>query len=79
VTANSIYASDELSCQVDPLFELGLDRSSLDGLRNIIEEIGASEGDEISNGLGGAETGPNCPQRVERGPPSRYQAYDFAP
>jgi hypothetical protein len=48
MSVNNIYRSDELSCQVDPLLELGLDRSSLDGLRNIIAEIGTSEGDEVA-------------------------------
>ena len=48
MTVNSIYVPDELSCQVDPLFELGLDRLSLDRLRNIIAEIRTSEGDEVA-------------------------------
>jgi hypothetical protein len=49
MTVNSIYVTDELSCQVDPLFELGLDRLSLDRLRNIIAEIRASEGDDMAH------------------------------
>src|SRR5438270_13189613 len=48
MSVNNIYRSDELSCQVDPLLELGLDRSSLDGLRNIIAEIRTSEGDDMA-------------------------------
>src|SRR5260370_24053396 len=48
MSGNNIYRSDELSCQVDPLLELGLDRSSLDGLRNIIAEIRTSEGDDMA-------------------------------
>src|SRR5690349_10262306 len=46
MSVNNIYRSDELSCQVDPHLELGLDRSSLDRLRNIIAEIGTSEGND---------------------------------
>ena len=49
MSPNSIYIADEVSCQVDPILELGLDRSSLDGLRNIIAEIRASEGDDVAN------------------------------
>jgi hypothetical protein len=48
MTVNSIYIPDELSCQVDPLLQLGLDRSSLDRLRNIIAEIRASDGDDVA-------------------------------
>src|SRR5260370_619991 len=48
MSVNNIYRSDELSCQVDPLLELGLDRSSLDGLRNIIGEIRTTEGDDMA-------------------------------
>jgi hypothetical protein len=48
MTVNSIYVPDELSCQVDPLFELGLDRLSLDRLRNIIGEIRSTEGDDMA-------------------------------
>jgi hypothetical protein len=47
MTVNSICIPNELSCQVDPLLELGLDRSSLDRLRNIITEIRTTEGDEV--------------------------------
>jgi hypothetical protein len=48
MSVNNIYRSDELSCQVDPLLELGLHRSSLDGLRNIIAEIRRSEGNDVA-------------------------------
>ena len=45
---NPIYNTKELSCKVDPLLHLGLDRSSLDGLSNIIAEIRPSEGDDVA-------------------------------
>jgi hypothetical protein len=48
MTVNYIYVPDELSCQVDPLLGLGLDRSSLDRLRNIIAEISTTEGNEVA-------------------------------
>ena len=48
MSLNNIYITDELSCQVDPLLELGLDRSSLDRLRNITAEIRTTEGDDIA-------------------------------
>jgi hypothetical protein len=45
---NSIYIRDKVSCQVDPLLELGLDRSSLDRLRKIITEIRANDGNDVA-------------------------------
>ena len=48
MSVNNIYIPHELSCQVDPLWELGLDRSSLDRLRKIITEIRASDGDDVA-------------------------------
>ena len=48
MSINSIYVRDKLSCQVDPLSELGLDRSSLDRLRKIISEIRASDGNDVA-------------------------------
>ena len=39
MSADNIYSRNDIVCQVDPLLQLGLDRSSLDQLRKIIAEI----------------------------------------
>jgi hypothetical protein len=43
-----IYISNDFSCQVDPLLQLGLDRSSLDLLRKIIAEIKGRNGNDTA-------------------------------
>jgi hypothetical protein len=48
MSINSIYIGGDHSCQVDPLLQLGLDRSSLDRLRDIIAEISTSEGNDVA-------------------------------
>jgi hypothetical protein len=48
MTVDYIYIRNEISCQVDPLLQLGLDRSSLDPLRKILWEISTSEGDDVA-------------------------------
>jgi hypothetical protein len=48
MSVSHIYIPDDRPCQVDPLFELGLDRSSLERLRKIIAEIRATDGDDVA-------------------------------
>jgi hypothetical protein len=45
---NDIYISNDFSCQVDPLLQLGLNRSSLDLLRKIIAEIKTRNGNDAA-------------------------------
>ena len=48
MSADNIYSRNDIVCQVDPLLQLGLDRSSLDQLRQIIAEIKTSEGNDMA-------------------------------
>src|SRR5262245_44049084 len=48
MSVNNIYISNELSRQVDPLLQYGLDRSSLDQLRRIISDLRANKHDKAS-------------------------------
>src|SRR5262245_14183569 len=48
MSVNHIYISNGLSCQVDPLLQYGLDRSSLDQLRRIISDLRANKHDQAS-------------------------------
>jgi len=48
MSADNIYSRNDIVCQVDPLLQLGLDRSSLDQLRKIIAEIKTSEGNDMA-------------------------------